>query len=269
MQTVTDRPVLRQRSRAAAVALLCWCITTASAGALLPYQAEYDATYNGMAVSAQRQLETEQHSYRESLTLSSLLGTVTERSEFTLDGDGWPRPHHSSFKLSLFGIKRSEQQRFDWDTLTVDYQRGDKQRQVAIDRDCLDIASHRWALVADLRAGRSPLSYCVVNRGKRKQYDYQLVGEEQLETPLGSLRTLHVARLREGDQSRGTDLWLAIDWELLLVRLRQQEDDEEYLLDISAAQLDSQPVAGLPARFANSTALDSAAPDHRDSTGNL
>ncbi len=260
--------VRRHHSAFAAVALLLAGAMPVSA-APLPYQADYDATYNGMAVTARRQLEPHPQGYRESLTLNSLLGSVSEQSLFSIDSDGALRPHNSSYQLSLFGVKRSEQQQFNWPQLTVDYRRGDKQRSVAIDSGCLDIATHRWALVADLRAGRAPLSYCVINRGKRKQYLYEVVGEEQLETPVGSLRTLHVARSRESNDSRGTELWLALDWQLLLVRLRQQEDNEEYLLDLAAATVANQTVAGLPAQLAIPASGDSAAHPQRDSTGNL
>jgi hypothetical protein len=253
----------------AAVALLLAGATALSSAAPLPYQADYAATYNGMAVTARRQLEPDPQGYRESLTLDSLLGNVTEQSLFSIDHDGAPRPHSSSYELSLFGVKRSEQQQFNWPQLTVDYRRGDKQRSVVIDSDCLDITTHRWALVADLRAGRAPLSYCVISRGKRKQYLYQVVGEEQLETPLGSLRTLHVARSRDLEDPRGTELWLALDWQLLLVKLRQQEEDEEYLLDLAAATVANQAVAGLPARFTAPITDDDAATTHRDLTGNL
>jgi hypothetical protein len=251
-------PVLTHFSVVAAwiAALLCG----AASAAPLPFTADYSASYNGMAVTATRQLERDSDGYREQLQLRSLLGSVTEQSLFTLQDD-WPQPQSSVYSLSLLGLNREERQQFDWSTLSVDYRRGDKQRTLAIKPNCLDITTHRLALVADLRGGRKPLEYCVINRGKLKQYRYQALGEQRIDTPLGPLNTLHVERLREADETRSTELWLAIDWDLLLVRLHQFEDDEEYRLDLSSASIDGQKVAGVPAQLA-------ATPSHNDPTGN-
>lgn len=237
--------------------LLCAAISCSaiSSAELLPFVADYQAHYNGMEVSASRQLQRDGDSYREQLSMRSLLGSVDELSHFSLDANHWPRPHSSRYSLSLLGINRDERQQFDWQALEVDYRRGDKQRRIALEPHCLDLTTHRTALVADLRQRRESLDYCVINRGKRKQYRYTVVGEERIDTALGALNTLHVRRQRDADESRNTELWLAIDWDFLLVRLHQFEEDEEYRLELTSATVAQRPVAALPQTL--NTPLDS------------
>ena len=230
-------------------AVFCSCsAVSVAAGPPHPFNASYSATYNGMAVTAERQLLQRDSSYEEKMTLSSLLGSVRELSQFDLV-DNRPRPLRSEYALSLFGMKRTEQQIFDWGTLVVDYQRDQKQRQIPVDLSCLDITTHRLALATDLRRNISDLEYCVIHRGKRKTYRYQLLGEMVLDTAVGPLNTFHIQRLRDDDDNRSTELWMAVDWDLLLVRLHQNEDDEEYLLELASAQVAGQEVTALPTTF--------------------
>ncbi len=59
-----------------------------------------------------------------------------------------------------------------------------------------------------------------VTAGKQlKPYRVHVVGEEMLDTALGTLRTLHVARVKEGDEDP-VDVWLASDYNYLPVKVR-------------------------------------------------
>ena len=59
-----------------------------------------------------------------------------------------------------------------------------------------------------------------VTAGKQlKPYRVHLVGEEMLDTALGTLRTLHVARVKESDEDP-IDVWLASDYNYLPVKVR-------------------------------------------------
>ena len=52
-----------------------------------------------------------------------------------------------------------------------------------------------------------------------KPYRVHVVGEEMLDTALGTLRTLHVARVKEDDEDP-VDVWLASDYNYLPVKVR-------------------------------------------------
>lgn len=67
-----------------------------------------------------------------------------------------------------------------------------------------------------------PLVYAVFNGKKLRSYAYEIRGEEMLETALGPLRTLHLARVASGDER--FEIWLAIDRYYLPVRVLRIED---------------------------------------------
>jgi hypothetical protein len=69
----------------------------------------------------------------------------------------------------------------------------------------------------------SALSYRVFNGKKLRDYTYEVRGERVLETALGTLRTLHLARVADGDGR--FEIWLAIDRFYLPVRVLRSDDN--------------------------------------------
>lgn len=67
------------------------------------------------------------------------------------------------------------------------------------------------------------VSYDVFNGKKLRRYTYAVRGEETLDTALGALRTLHLARTDAVDERFET--WLAIDRHYLPVRVVRSDDD--------------------------------------------
>jgi hypothetical protein len=67
------------------------------------------------------------------------------------------------------------------------------------------------------------VSYDVFNGKKLRRYTYVVRGEETLDTALGALRTLHLARADVADERFET--WLAIDRHYLPVRIVRSDDD--------------------------------------------
>ena len=57
-----------------------------------------------------------------------------------------------------------------------------------------------------------------------KQYRFEKQGEEVVKTPLGKVKAIKVARIREGDSKRRTSIWFAPEWGYALVKLHQRED---------------------------------------------
>ncbi|TSA40542.1 MAG: DUF3108 domain-containing protein, partial [Betaproteobacteria bacterium] len=48
----------------------------------------------------------------------------------------------------------------------------------------------------------------------------RIVAEENLETPLGSLKTVHLSKLHDPGEE-GTEIWLGMDYHYLPVKIRQ------------------------------------------------
>ena len=68
-----------------------------------------------------------------------------------------------------------------------------------------------------------------VTNGKRvRYYDYGFEGEANVQTKLGQLRSIHISRSGdEGDER--TDLWLAVDYQYLPVKIRVTEKDGDVI----------------------------------------
>jgi len=133
------------------------------------------------------------------------------------------------------GDKRSSA-RFDTanDTLTLTPAKG-APRHFAYQGAVQDVLSlfFQFALTAPPPPGT--LSYTVFNGKKLRDYSYEVLGEAILETGLGALRTLHLARAADGDGR--FEIWLAVDRHYLPVRVLRSDDDgremELVLLSIS------------------------------------
>jgi len=78
------------------------------------------------------------------------------------------------------------------------------------------------ALTAPPPDGR--LTYTVFNGKKLRDYAYEVRGEAVLDTALGPLRTLHLARVADSGDGR-FEAWLAIDRYYLPVRVIRSDDE--------------------------------------------
>ena len=63
-------------------------------------------------------------------------------------------------------------------------------------------------------------------------YDYGFEGEETLSTKMGDLSTVHIFTSR-GDSDEKTELWLALDYYYLPVKVRQTEKDGSVIEQIA------------------------------------
>lgn len=79
------------------------------------------------------------------------------------------------------------------------------------------------ALTAPPPDGR--LTYSVFNGKKLRDYAYEVRGEAVLDTALGPLRTLHLARVADNSDDGRFEAWLAIDRYYLPVQVIRSDDE--------------------------------------------
>ena len=120
------------------------------------------------------------------------------------------------------GDKRSSA-RFDRanDTLTFTPAKGTS-RHFAYQGEVQDALSLFFQLALTAPPPDGQQAYAVFNGKKLRNYTYAVRGEETLETALGALRTLHLARRDDGDGR--FEIWLAIDRHYLPVRVLRNDD---------------------------------------------
>ena len=163
---------------------------------------------------------------------------IEERSTWALNG-GQVRP--LEYVYDRHGGKKTRRVKlaFDWErmivTNTID---GDPWR-MDIPADAQDKLLYQLAIMQDLKNGRDNLQYNIADGGRLKNYEFEILGEETLNTPLGKFNTIKIERL---DDKRDTTVWCAPALNYLPVRLEQQESDGSRL------SMDILSVKGLPVR---------------------
>ena len=121
---------------------------------------------------------------------------------------------------------------------------------MAIPDGSMDKLGYQIKMRADLqlyysRSTRKPkLSYVIADGGRLKNYKFQILGDEYIDTPVGKLSTIKIARLRDNDK-RSTIFWLAKDWQFLLVRLEQGDSgNASFNLFLKEATMNGTQVRG-------------------------
>jgi hypothetical protein len=99
--------------------------------------------------------------------------------------------------------------------------------------DVQDVVSLLFQVALTAPPSDKRVTYKVFNGKKLRDYTYDVLGETLLKTELGALRTLHLARVADGDGR--FEVWLAIDRHYLPVRvLRSDEDRSEMELSVKS-----------------------------------
>lgn len=116
------------------------------------------------------------------------------------------------------GRTEAAQARFDWEAGTLTLGRVPDQRGAALSPETQDIVSFMYHLaLSPPPAGRIRLP--ITNGSRFETYDLDVLGEEQIETPLGTLKTLPVKQVaRPGTES--IEIWLAVEYRYLPVKIR-------------------------------------------------
>ena len=86
------------------------------------------------------------------------------------------------------------------------------------------------------------LAYKIADRDKIKQYQFEIIGEEKRDTPLGLLNTVKIKVIRS-NKKRTTYIWFAPQWQYLLVHLEQYENNKkEFSIQVASAEINGEKV---------------------------
>lgn len=217
-----------------------------AADALVPFTAKYSSSYGILRASGERMLDAQPDgSWQIQHSASLLLVEVAERATFTIE-NGRVLPLTYQFSNPLSGNRNSN--------LVFDWAKGvasdaERKAKVPLRPGVFDKLSYQMQLKMDVCAAPDQFKsadYTVVDRDRLKTYRITPVKEELLGTDLGPLRTLRLRQVRADKRDdEPTYIWLAVDWNCLLVRLDQMENGKALSLKISEAQIDGKPVRGV------------------------
>ena len=218
--------------------------TSDNALSINSFDVVFSANFNGFNVEATHRLtRLDNGNFKESLLAKNMLGKISEYSIFDISNDGQIIPLEHIKQKMFFG-NRTEKQRFDWSKNSLVYSHDGESLEVKIEPGYLDVMSHKLQLRKDIANGRKNMSYTVISKGKLKQYQYRLVGHEVLKTPLGALNTVAIERVTKSE-SKYTKIWLASDWDHLIVRLKKMDRGEKQEMVITRGNLNGIPLTPL------------------------
>ena len=215
-----------------------------SASPINNFDLVFSADFNGLNVEAKHRLtQLDNGNYKESLLAKNILGKISEYSIFKQTNKGQIIPLEHIKQKKFFG-KSSQKQLFNWSKNSLIYSRDGESIEVEIEPGYLDVMSHKLQLRKDITNGSKNLSYNVISKGKLKQYQYRLLGHEVLKTPLGPLNTVVIERVTQSE-SKYTKIWLASDWDHLIVRLEKMDRGETQEMVITSGSLNGTPLIPL------------------------
>jgi hypothetical protein len=190
------------------------------------FSAYYQASTNGIRGNAERHLvKLDNGHYRLNTSLEAKVaginvGDLEQVSEFSLQ-DGQIVP--DNYQYLITGITTENQAiSFNWDAALARSVEDEQSWNVDLQPGVLDQLSYQLALAMDLASsGESVYEYQLIDGGEIETHRYRRIGEEVLQTPLGPLNAVKLERVREQANGRQTIIWLAPDWNNLLVRIEQ------------------------------------------------
>lgn len=204
---------------------------------------EYTSTALGFKVTVTHSLkELDDGTHEMRFFARSWFASINEVSRLRIDEEkNQIIPLHYKYERRVMGRDRDAELTFDWDKKTVTNNVQNTSWKMDIAQRVQDKLSYQLQLQQDLINKRKSLVYQIADGGRLKEYGFEIVGDEILETPLGKVNTVKVKRSRENDD-RVTYAWLAKDWDYLLVRLQQEEDGDAYTIYLGKAQVNGKDI---------------------------
>lgn len=147
-------------------------------------------------------------------------GKLLQRSEGRVTADGL-QPDYFSYQYGK-GDNKKQQSRFDWEQRKVTLETVKGVKTVDLPEGSQDLLSFMYQFI--FLPPLEQMTLHISNGKKLSEYSYGFEGEETLETEFGAVRAWHIARTGE-DGSEKTELWLAVDYHYLPVKMRKTEED--------------------------------------------
>ncbi|MEI7613337.1 MAG: DUF3108 domain-containing protein [Betaproteobacteria bacterium] len=147
---------------------------------------------------------------------------ISMESQGRLDAEGL-KPDH--FAIRRNGIDAGENASFDWDNMQIRLGDGAAQEMAAGAQDLLSFNFHLGFMPHSVVGNTLPIT-----TGKKYGiYRLEVLGDEEVDTPAGLMRTLHL----RAPGTNTTELWLAYDYLLLPVKIRHTDAKGDSLVQIA------------------------------------
>lgn len=210
---------------------------------------EFDNRYQtklvGFTVNVTNRLRAQgENQYELFLQAEAKLGTITETSQLYWDEKKQVFvPLHYTYLRRSFGRNKKLSLVFDWEKNLLVNQTENKSWPLGEAVNVQDKLSYQVQMQQDLLQGKKDFVYQVADKNGLQAYEFTLLGEAQLTSPIGDLASV-VLKRTHGNGKRVTTAWLAKQWGYLLLRLEHQEKGKTSVLDIQSASIGGKKVEG-------------------------
>lgn len=216
----------------------------AAAVELLPFSATYKSRHGMINATGERELKAVEGNHWQ-LTNSArlLMVEVKEQTAFDLDGSDVLTQGYEF--VNPFRAERSQTLAFDWTQQQVTEQKS--KEQLPLPERAFDKLSYQVQLQLDVCANPDNFmtrDYPVVDRDRIKTYRIESKGMEVLNTGAGNLRTLKLRQYRPDRQEKETLVWVAVEWNCLIAKIEDRDEDEVISLSLVKATVNGEAVEG-------------------------
>lgn len=218
-------------------------VSSANAAELVPFDAIYETSYSFMSARGERKLEAGNDGvWKLSNNAHVLMVDVDEHATFK-----WQSNHVQSLSYDFtnpFSKNRSMSLTFDWPKNTVSDSLSKETLQLT--PNVYDKLSYQIQLQHDVCANPDKFpgeDFTVVDYGRLKTYRVELVERDKQKTPLGELNTIRLRQFRPDKRDgKDTQIWVAADWNCLLVRLDSYDGDNIVSLKLVSGKVNGVEV---------------------------
>lgn len=168
---------------------------------------------------------------------SAMIASLEEISTVTFN-QSQVVPQNYHYKKLVLGKKKEVRLAFDWPAMSVHNYVDDKPWKMDISESTQDKLSYQLQMRMDLKADKKgPLRYKIADGGQMKDYDFNIIGHEKIQSPIGEYDTIKVEMDRGPDASRETYIWYAPALDYMIVKLKQVESDGKvYALQLKSME---------------------------------
>ena len=205
--------------------LFIFASLTSNSEELATYSINYRAQSGLAAASAKRSLtkitdDTYELANKLSITLGGqLLAEIDEESQVSWENN-LLRPTLYNFEQT--GLSQETMAViYDWDQSVARLSTAVGISAVDLKENTFDQLSHQLAIRQNFNKDIRLLSYNVINNSGLQEYKYNVVGEETIQTPLGSFESVKIERTEPVRTNRSTVFWLSTDWAGVLLQIEQ------------------------------------------------
>ena len=190
------------------------------------YSINYKASAGLATASATRSfLKSTTNSYEllntiEVSTAAQSVMNMTERSRIILTDSHQLIPLSYSMRQTGY-IDKSENIEFDWVQSIATISTAEQSQTVKIEDEIFDKLSHQLNIHSDIRKTTNKISFNIIDESGIKEYQYTVLGYEDIETPLGQFPSIKIERELPKSSSRSVIFWLSSEWEGVLLKMDQ------------------------------------------------